>query len=268
MRSTTYKKLVVIFLISLFAFTSVVFYADAAVSVRGYYRKNGTYVQPHYRSNPDSNPYNNWSYPGNTNPYTGKVAPGNPDTYLKNYYGGSSGGSYSLPSAPSYSSPAPIPVSVPSNAYAIGSYWYCSSGYKQVGNGCEKIIAPLNATVYGSAWYCNGGYRQVGNQCERIIVPPNATALGSSWYCNSGYTRNYLLDTCESNSSYGYYGSVYNSGYIGQSNSFSSTPGTMRVKYSVKNYYDSNKTCVGLFDSDFSECISYAYNLDKNWVAY
>lgn len=36
------------------------------------------------RSNPDGNPYNNWSYPGNTNPYTGKVAPGNPSTYLDN----------------------------------------------------------------------------------------------------------------------------------------------------------------------------------------
>ena len=59
--------------------------AEAAVSVRGYYRKNGTYVRPHYRSNPDGNPYNNWSFPGNTNPYTGITATGNPSTYLRNY---------------------------------------------------------------------------------------------------------------------------------------------------------------------------------------
>jgi hypothetical protein len=58
----------------------------AQVHVDGYYRNDGTYVEPHYRSNPDGNPYNNWSYPGNTNPYTGKIAPGNPETYLKNYY--------------------------------------------------------------------------------------------------------------------------------------------------------------------------------------
>ena len=56
------------------------------VKVRGYYRSNGTYVQPHYRSSPDGNPYNNYSYPGNTNPYTGKVSSGNPDTYLERYY--------------------------------------------------------------------------------------------------------------------------------------------------------------------------------------
>jgi hypothetical protein len=60
--------------------------AEAQVHVRGYFRKNGTYVQPHYRSAPDGNPYNNYSYPGNLNPYTGEVATGDPSTYLNNYY--------------------------------------------------------------------------------------------------------------------------------------------------------------------------------------
>jgi hypothetical protein len=46
--------------------------------VHGYYRSNGTYVQPYFRSDPDGNPYNNYSYPGNLNPYTGQVAPRNP----------------------------------------------------------------------------------------------------------------------------------------------------------------------------------------------
>lgn len=61
--------------------------------VHGYTRSDGTYVHGYMRSSPDSNPYNNYSFPGNTNPYTGKVAPGNPDTYLRNYYNhnGSSG---------------------------------------------------------------------------------------------------------------------------------------------------------------------------------
>jgi len=47
--------------------------ADAAVRVRGYYRSNGTYVQPHYRSNPDGNFSNNWSTYPNVNPYTGAI---------------------------------------------------------------------------------------------------------------------------------------------------------------------------------------------------
>lgn len=47
--------------------------ADAAVYVRGYTRSNGTYVMPHYRSNPNSYRYDNYSTKGNYNPYTGKA---------------------------------------------------------------------------------------------------------------------------------------------------------------------------------------------------
>lgn len=46
--------------------------AVAQVHVRGYVRRDGTYVQPHYRSNPDGNFNNNWSTKGNINPYTGE----------------------------------------------------------------------------------------------------------------------------------------------------------------------------------------------------
>lgn len=42
-----------------------------AVHVRGYFRKDGTYVQPHMRSASDGNFWNNWSTSGNVNPYTG-----------------------------------------------------------------------------------------------------------------------------------------------------------------------------------------------------
>ena len=41
-------------------------------SVSGYTRSNGTYVQPHSRSNPDGARNNNWTTQGNTNPHTGK----------------------------------------------------------------------------------------------------------------------------------------------------------------------------------------------------
>lgn len=49
---------------------SIVSYAK--VRVRGYTKKDGTYVAPHYRSDPDSKKSNNWSTKGNSNPYTGK----------------------------------------------------------------------------------------------------------------------------------------------------------------------------------------------------
>jgi len=40
--------------------------------VKGYTRKNGTYVAPHYRSSSNSTAKDNWSTKGNVNPYTGK----------------------------------------------------------------------------------------------------------------------------------------------------------------------------------------------------
>jgi hypothetical protein len=42
------------------------------VRVRGYFRKDGTYVQPQYRTAPDGRFYDNWSTYGNLNPYTGE----------------------------------------------------------------------------------------------------------------------------------------------------------------------------------------------------
>lgn len=38
--------------------------ANALVNVQGYFKGNGTYVMPHVRTNPDGNPYNNFSYRG------------------------------------------------------------------------------------------------------------------------------------------------------------------------------------------------------------
>ncbi len=46
--------------------------ALADTYVNGYTRKDGTYVQPHYRSPSNSNSYDNYSSKGNSNPYTGK----------------------------------------------------------------------------------------------------------------------------------------------------------------------------------------------------
>jgi hypothetical protein len=53
--------------------------ALADTSVKGYYKKDGTYVQPHKRSDPNSSKTDNWSTKGNTNPYTGKEGTKDPD---------------------------------------------------------------------------------------------------------------------------------------------------------------------------------------------
>ena len=62
------KKLIVSAIFVVFSLSPV--FADTWVN--GYYKSNGTYVQGHYRSSPDSYKNNNWSTSGNSNPYTGK----------------------------------------------------------------------------------------------------------------------------------------------------------------------------------------------------
>jgi hypothetical protein len=74
------KMFLTIFALLLFQ-TSV--FADTYV--QGYYRKDGTYVQPHYRSSPDSNLYNNYSTKGNYNPHTGQKGYVNPNSVQQNY---------------------------------------------------------------------------------------------------------------------------------------------------------------------------------------
>lgn len=44
----------------------------ADTDVKGYRKKDGTYVAPHKRSDSNSRKDDNWSSKGNTNPYTGK----------------------------------------------------------------------------------------------------------------------------------------------------------------------------------------------------
>lgn len=46
--------------------------AGGSHSVRGYTRKDGTYVQPHMQTNPNGTRADNWSTVGNVNPYTGQ----------------------------------------------------------------------------------------------------------------------------------------------------------------------------------------------------
>jgi len=40
--------------------------------VKGYTKKDGTYVAPHRQTNPNSTQRDNWSSKPNVNPYTGK----------------------------------------------------------------------------------------------------------------------------------------------------------------------------------------------------
>jgi hypothetical protein len=183
------KKLVLSLLsgIILFAMSGVV--AFAAVHVNGYYRANGTYVAPHYRSDPDGIVTNNWSYPGNTNPYTGVTAGGSVPS--------SSYTSYIAPATPSY-------VSV-TGGYMYGTTLTCYSGYYKSGSACYKV--PDHAYASGADLYCYSGYVARGSQCLtntedcQLSFGTNVTGVAgpsgnSSCTCNSGYEMNATKTAC------------------------------------------------------------------------
>ena len=56
------------------------------VHVNGYYRSNGTYVQPYFRTAPNSTNRDNFSTKGNVNPYTGKPGWISPDSKYNTFY--------------------------------------------------------------------------------------------------------------------------------------------------------------------------------------
>lgn len=75
--------------------------AQADNYVNGYTRRDGTYVQPHYRSEPNSIRYDNYSSQGNTNPYTAQAGHqrnefSTPPAYNQSYGGGNSFGGNSF----------------------------------------------------------------------------------------------------------------------------------------------------------------------------
>ena len=110
------KLLILLSIVASLLFSAEVFAKSKGsgghVHVNGYTRKDGTYVQPHYRTAPDGIKTNNWSHSGNVNPYTGKVGT-NTDT-SPNYQGttnyGSAPGGYTHPVQ------APVP---PTNDYTV-----------------------------------------------------------------------------------------------------------------------------------------------------
>ncbi len=201
------KKIFLIALVCLLFSTFAFNVVDAATRVKGHYRKNGTYVQPYYRSDADGSPYNNYSFPGNTNPFTGKTATGSVDSYLKNYNLPSATytvptykipsstlpplSSLLLPSTPTYST-CTSSISYP-GYYFNGFNWYYDSNCTMQYNPYEvKSICPVNSTLNSDGkCYCNIGYKITDNQCKLsfdlsfIFTTPNTSSTSTIPTSNS-----------------------------------------------------------------------------------
>ena len=114
------KLLIILSIVTSLLFSAEVFAngkgGGGHVHVNAYTKKDGTYVQPHYRTSPDGTKTNNWSHSGNVNPYTGKVGTNtdsSPNYRGTGYYG-------SAPSGYNHLAQTPIQQIVPpTNDYTV-----------------------------------------------------------------------------------------------------------------------------------------------------
>ena len=101
------------------AFFSLAIFAQVNTNyhyVSGYYKSNGTYVQPHYQTNPNSTINDNYSTYPNVNPWTGTQGTISP-TYSYPTY---------TPSTYMYCSPSYIMTPSTNYYYSTPSYTYPS----------------------------------------------------------------------------------------------------------------------------------------------
>ena len=67
------KTITILGVVSMLALGLVSSAFAGTVKVKGYTKKNGTYVSPSYRSTPNRTKLDNYSTKGNHNPYSGKT---------------------------------------------------------------------------------------------------------------------------------------------------------------------------------------------------
>nr|WP_314896933.1 hypothetical protein [uncultured Flavobacterium sp.] len=135
-----------LFLIA-FLFTTTLSFAQ--VSVRGYYRSNGTYVQSYQRTAPNYTRNDNYSTVGNVNPYTGKAGTVPRDSY------------YVAPTT--YTSPTYSTPTYSSSSYSAPTYnsSYSSTSYSTPSYSSSQTIytGPRGGTYYinsnGNKTYVN-----------------------------------------------------------------------------------------------------------------
>lgn len=170
--------------------------AQRTVRVRGYYRSDGTYVAPHYRTAPNSTRSDNWSTKGNVNPYTGE--PGTRPLY----------------DPPAYDSRPVTPVTPVADTILGANEWYAGarpfylhgrmnirSGpgtsypvVRTLERGTPLLIGTADARGWAPVLTAGGGYIYRASSLVRSRPPSTAAArprrqahpAGASAICRDG----------------------------------------------------------------------------------
>lgn len=86
--------------------------------------------------------------------------------------------------------------------YSTGADFYCLNGYKknESERKCEKIKVPENAhedNLSLEGWRCNKEYKREGNECKKFTLPEHALFSRDSWKCELGFRKNPTADSCD-----------------------------------------------------------------------
>jgi hypothetical protein len=148
----------------------------AYVSVKGYFRSDGTYVSPYVRSNPNAFKFDNYSWTPSQGLY-------NPSYYvpIKNY-----------------SSNWYIPSYITDPDYYLGKSLYESgqSEFVIIKPVIPSLLPSYSGTVSGGAGI-NAPIIPTTLTKPAITCGANQYRSGTYCYCNDGYKKNYSTNQCE-----------------------------------------------------------------------
>lgn len=219
-----FKKVIILFFAIIFVLP--LFKANAYVSVKGYYKSNGTYVAPYVRSNPNGLKYDNYGYTPSQGLYNGtygtRGATWDTPTYITdpNYYTGKSlydSNQTSLYSSPSYNfyTPDTTPSCPSMSSYdSTSKTCKCYSGYSVSTDllGKEACISNISNCQKLNGY--NSTYNSLTNTCECLhnYIYNGKECVSGSTYCRDliGLMSSYnsLTKKCECMSNYELIGSI------------------------------------------------------------
>ncbi|MDP3725677.1 MAG: hypothetical protein Q8R36_00590 [bacterium] len=116
----------------------------------------------------------------------------------------------------------------------------CISGYQFDGSSCVyKTTSPSNYSTYSASAY------SASSSCPLNSHPSPTDSTKCA--CDSGYQPNSTKTSCVATTYSSYASPTY-------------TPPAPTAETIGKNYYLTNRTCIGLSGNQFEACISYAWN--------
>ena len=155
--------------------------------VEGYYRSNGTYVKPHYKTNPNSTNIDNYTTKPNINPHTGKKGYIEPDNKYNYYqqtspYNNSTTTNYNLNSTASfytnYGQAGELKIWI-DGKYKGKLNSYFSNGTPECGqSGTLSISLTSGKHKYraedNAGFYWEGYFNSTANSCYKLKLSSSA----------------------------------------------------------------------------------------------